>query len=113
MSKLSPFLPIVKQQIDASCHAVVKAKSKVGHGHCAQPLIDYLKSFFGFPIYQNDYDIEEDDDVDESSCECNKNDDCKLGDEFSMRFQGVDLLKGQLSFTLLGKDDGRIKINVK
>ena len=72
-----------------------------------------MKSFVGFASYQNDHGIEEDDDFDESSCECDKNDDYKPSDAVSMSVQCVDSLKGQLSFTLLGKEEERIKINLK
>ena len=34
-----------------------------------------------------------------------KNDDCKLGDEASIRTQGADPLNGQSIFDLLGKED--------
>ena len=43
LSTLSPFLPIVDQHINSVCHAIVKAKIKVEHGCCVQPLIDDLK----------------------------------------------------------------------
>ena len=68
-----------------------------------------MKLFFGFASYQNDHDIEEVDDVDESSCECNENDDYEPGYEVSMRIQGVDPLEGHLSFPWIGKEEEWIK----
>merc|ERR1711862_261694 len=94
-NKLLKYIPIINKYNGIECYGIIKARSNVYKNNnvfYVQPLLDELDSLVGIATTDNDND---------DNFINNNINELKTGDKVLIRMNGIDPIRGQLSFILL------------